>query len=284
MTQILETKPEIDAFLAKHQTIRALPENSTRIIRMVNDAECNTTQLLKLISQDAALAGRVLKTVNSSFYSLQSKITRLDRAVAIMGLRALKEVTLSSTLASVCKPATFGNYDARDLWDHSVGVAILARELAVQTKTMDAEEAFLAGILHDIPLLLEAQSEVEKSTKLFNLAEGGAADFPAQERQIFGFDHCELGERLSEAWKFPENIAAVVRWHHQPDQAPEDRRLLCRHIYVCDTLCCQAKLGCPLTCNMQEVTDEKLTQIGIGREAAATMTAKLPILLRLYMS
>jgi len=284
MTPTIEAKPEIDQFIAKHQTIRALPENSTRIIRMVNDTECNTTQLLKLISQDAVLAGRVLKTVNSSFYSLQSKITRLDRAVAIMGLRALKEVTLSSTLASVCKPITFGNYDARDLWDHSVGVAILARELAVLAKTMDPEEAFLAGILHDIPLLLVAQSEVEKSTRLFNLAEAAAAPFPAQEREIFGFDHCELGESLSDAWKFPENITSVIRWHHQPQQAPADQRELCTHIYVADTLCCQAKLGCPLTCNKQEVSDQQLSQIGIAREIAKTLTDKLPILLRLYLS
>src|SRR4051794_10708241 len=79
----------IDAFLAKHQVVNALPENTTKIIRMIRDPNCNIANLQKMISEDAALAGRIMKAVNSSFYALQSKVTRLDRAISFMGLKAV---------------------------------------------------------------------------------------------------------------------------------------------------------------------------------------------------
>ncbi|CAN5589722.1 hypothetical protein BH09PLA1_BH09PLA1_29750 [soil metagenome] len=118
----------IEEFLAKHSSISALPENTTRLIRMTRDPDCDIKRLGQVIGQDAALTGRIMRAVNSSFYSLPSKITRLDHAISYMGLKAVKEVVLAESLGALCKPVKFGKYDARDLWDHSMGVAILARE------------------------------------------------------------------------------------------------------------------------------------------------------------
>jgi len=250
---------------------------------MTCDRDANTGNLLKLISQDAAIAGRIMRAVNSAFYALPNKITRLDQAVALMGMKAVKEVALSATMAGMCKSVSFGTYQDRDLWDHSVGVAILARELAVHTQSMDAEEAFLAGILHDIGLLMALQSDPKKGTQLLTLAENGPAFFPL-EATVFGFNHTELGARLAVQWKFPENIEGAIRWHHQPNQAPEEHQMLCRHLYLADTLACLAKVGCPLTCNQQTVTDDQLAAAGLTRETADATVAKLPILLRLFMS
>ncbi len=207
---MIETVPSttvIDAFIEKHSSLKALPETTSRILRMTSDQECNTHQLLKLISQDTALAGSIMKAINSAFYALQTKITRLDRAVALLGLRAVKEVTLSSCLSNLCKPVRLGSYDARDLWDHSVGVAILTRELAIQSTTIDPEEGFLAGMMHDIALLLALQSEVETGTKLIGTAESGTQPFICEESNVFGFNHCELGERLAGKW----NLVAADR-------------------------------------------------------------------------
>src|SRR5580704_3625069 len=160
MPQVAEVNPSVEDFLSRHQNIQAMPESTIRILRMTRDPNCNTSHLLKLIEQDAALSARIIKAVNSSFYAVQTKITRLDRAVAFMGLKAVKEVVVSSSLGGLCKDVEIGNFSARDLWDHSVGVAILSRELAVCSGTIDPEDAFLAGMLHDVGLLLAAQSEV----------------------------------------------------------------------------------------------------------------------------
>jgi len=283
MTQIAEINPTIDDFLARHQNIQAMPESTIRILRMTRDSNCNISQLFKLIQQDAALSARIMKAVNSSFYALQTKITRLDRAVAFMGLKAVKEVTVSSSLSGLCKDVAIGSYSARDLWDHSVGVAILAREMSIHSKNIDPEDAFLAGMLHDVGLLLAVQSEPEKSRGLFNAADAGEFPFTEVEQSVFGFNHCELGEHLSQKWNLPEYVACVVRWHHCPEKAPEEFRAFCRHVFIADSLCCHGKVGFPLTCVLQEVSDQLLEAARLSRDTVTEVMAKLPILLRLHL-
>jgi putative nucleotidyltransferase with HDIG domain len=275
----------VDAFLATHQTIKVLPENTTRILRIVNDPNCNAQQLLSLITADAALTGAIMKAVNSSFYSLNTKVTRLDRAVAYMGLKAVKELTLSTAVGAVCKPARLGPFDARDLWDHSVAVAVLAREMATVSKWCDAEEAFLAGILHDIALLLVSQSESAKLAGVLTLAApGGSGNFIAGEAQAFGFDHTQLGGRLAQNWGLEPRLAAAIRWHHEPHNAPPEFAPLCNCIYVADTLCGQTNIGCPLTSAGQALTASHFLSANLQQEPSQAVMAKLPMLLRLHLS
>ncbi|MGD0389331.1 MAG: HDOD domain-containing protein [Tepidisphaeraceae bacterium] len=283
MPQVAEINPAVDDFLARHQNIQALPENAVRILRMTRDSNCNIWQLLKLVEQDAALSARIMKAVNSAFYALHTKMTRLDRAVVFMGLKAVKEVTASSSLSGLCRDVTIGNHNARELWDHSVGVAILCRELAIHSRTVDPDDAFLAGMLHDVGLLLAVQSELDKSEVLFQAADAGKFSFTEVEQSVFGFNHCELGERLAQRWNFPDYVDDVIRWHHHPEEAPDEFKPFCRHVYIADSLCCEAKVGFRLTCALQEVTDQTLEMAHLSHQTIAEVTAKLPLLLRLHL-
>jgi putative nucleotidyltransferase with HDIG domain len=282
MIDVAQNDAAIDAFIAENAAIHALPDNAIRIIRMTNDANCSTAQLFKQISADAALAARIMKAVNSAYYSLPKKISSLDHAITFMGLRAVKEVTLSSTLATACKPVALGEYDARDLWDHSLAVAVLSRELAGQSKTVDPEEAFTTGMLHDVGLLLTTQSQPSKCANIFAAAGVPGRTFASLERHIFKFDHAELGGRLGENWQFPPYMAAAIRWHHQPDQAPIEHQAMCLLVYIADTFCCEAKVGFPLTCIGQSVSDDQLAAAKLKREEVVKVSAKLRLLLRLY--
>ncbi|CAN5589700.1 hypothetical protein BH09PLA1_BH09PLA1_29740 [soil metagenome] len=134
-------------------------------------------------------------------------------------------------------------------------------------------------------LLLATQAEPKKATQLLSQAESNpAAAFAASEQEIFGFTHGQPGMRLAAKWGFPDSSAAAIAWHHEPDQAPETHRPLCKLIYIADTLASGAQVGCPLTCSTQAVNLEQLIEAKIEPEIAAAVTAKLPILLRLYMS
>jgi len=187
MTQNADTDSLIDSFLTDHQCIQAMPESSIRLLRLLQDSQLGTEQLLKLIKQDAAIAARIIKTVNSAAYSLPHKITQLDRAAAYMGFNAVKEVVISTAVSSVCKQVVIGKYVTRDLWDHSVGVAVLSREVALRSKIIEPELAFLAGILHDVGLLLACQSEVETSAEIFVDAEDERFPFSTVEKKLFRF-------------------------------------------------------------------------------------------------
>jgi putative nucleotidyltransferase with HDIG domain len=274
----------IEAFLAKHQTIKALPENTVQITRMTADPNCHSAQLLKMIEKDAALAGAIMKAVNSAFYSLPTKLTRLDRAIAYLGMKTVKEVAVSTCLSKMCKPVNFGSYSARDLWDHGIAVAIVARELTVRSNRFDSEEAFLVGVLHDIGLMLSTQSEPNKGTELLTRAELGEGSFAELEQEIFGFRHSELGASLAKRWGFPESHSAVIQFHHNPDEAPEQYRELCSHMYIADVLACEAKIGCPLSAAGELLDDHYLDAAGLSTPIIEEVMEKVALLARLHLS
>jgi len=272
----------IDDFLKKHRTLDALPERTAEILRVTSDPNCQSKQLLRLIENDAALAGAIMKAVNSSFYSLTTIMTRLDRAIAYLGNKAVKEIVLSTCLSKLVRAANYGTYSARDLWEHGVAVAIAGRELALRTGKLDSEEAFLIGMLHDIGLLLATQSEIKQATALLTQAELGTDSFAELEKLNFGFNHRDLGAALARNWSFQEPHAMVIQYHHTPADAPEEYRALCWHFYIADTVACQTDIGCPLTAKGQELSPEALAGAGITAEMVEEVRGKLPVLMRLH--
>jgi putative nucleotidyltransferase with HDIG domain len=282
MSQEESANPAVEAFLYDHQCLNAMPENSIRILKMMQDVNFGMKQLAKLIEQDAAIAAKVIQTVNSAAYARANRITQLDRATVYLGFKTVKEIVVATTVQSVCRPVTIGKYAIRDLWDHSVGVAVLCREFANRSKAVDPELAFLAGILHDIGLLLSAQSEVGTSSEVFEDAADQKTPFMEVEKSYFGFDHCELGDRLAAGWNFPAEVAAAIRWHHSPQQAPEPFRTLCLHVFIADTLCAEAAVGFPLTTLQQKVNNDILAEAGLAREQIDEVMQRFRMLLRLH--
>jgi HD-like signal output (HDOD) protein len=274
----------VENFLRTHKVVHALPESSVQLIQALADPDCDSEQLLNLIEKDPALAGSIMKCVNSAYYALPVKMTRLDRAVAYLGLQTTKGLAVSSSVSKMVKWVSFGKYKARDLWDHSIAVAITSRELAIKSRGMDGEEAFLLGILHDIGLLLAAQSEQEFGAALLTRADANEASFAKLEQRIFGLLHSELGGALASNWGFQESHAAAIQFHHNPELAPDEFKLFSHHLYVADTIACRTHIGCPLTGKGQPLDQDHLDAAGITQDMVETVTNKLPLLARLYLS
>ena len=276
--------PAIEAFLETHQCLTAMPENSIRILKLLQNPNFNMRQLVKLIEQDAAIAARVIQTVNSAAYARSHKITQLDRATVYLGFNTVKEIVIATTVQSICKPVVVGKYAMRDLWDHSLGVAVLCRELAAKSKTIDSGLGFLAGILHDVGLLLLTQSEPETSAEVFVDAEDRKVPFRTVERTYFGFDHCELGSRLASAWNFPPEVTAAIAWHHAPEQASDEFRPVCMCVIVADTLCAAANVGFPLKTALKKITDDILAEMQLTRDDIDEIMERFKVQLRLQQA
>lgn len=283
----------VERFLAQTPTLAGLPENTSRIIRMANDPNCDMFQLLKLISTDAALVGRIIRAVNSPYYGLQHKVTQLDRAMSFLGLKGVKDFAMAASLSSMFKGGRFGRWTTRDLWDHSLAVGLLARELAVASREPaastprrpddhdPAEEAFTAGLLHDIGLMAEAQAATGDLATAINAAMTVDVPLREVERRTFGFDHTELGAALAERWKFPEVIRAAVAHHHAPQNAPPDAARVAWLVYVADTLVCRHGIGFTLTAKEQPLDEFHLASAGLTRAIADASAAQLNRLIEL---
>src|SRR5690606_16822717 len=122
-----------------------------------------------------------------------------------------------------------------------------------------AEEAFLAGMIHDIGLLVALQVWPDQLRQVCARVQGGESDFCAVEQEVYGgVDHPQLGQAVAELWKFPRACQQVAGFHHRPEALPADTRLLTAVVYVADTLCATHDSGFPLTARNQELATREL--------------------------
>lgn len=198
----------------KIDEISTLPHVALRIMEVANDPHSGATDLKSIMEGDAALSARVLRCVNSSAYALRSQITNLQQAIAYLGLKQIRNLAMTISVSELFrKNETIGPYRRSELWRHLVSVGICARMVAMRMKFANFEDMFLAGLLHDVGIILEDQHVHEPFTKVI-LSLKQDQTLAATERRHFRFDHTTLGEEVAKLWGFPEATRAAIRHHH----------------------------------------------------------------------
>lgn len=246
-TQAVDPKALVQQALKKVTTISTLPEVTARIIRTVEDPKSTATQLHQIISHDPALVTRILKIVNSAFYGLPGQIGSVERAIVLLGLNGIKNIAVAASLGQMFRGVQLCNgFTAKDLWTHCIAVGVISRHLAREMKVHITDEAFLAGMIHDIGILVALQTQPEQLREVCETIKTSGGDFCQIERDRTGIDHQMLGMGLAELWKFPRSCQLVAGYHHQPQALASDR-LLVALVFVADTLCAQANQGFNLT-------------------------------------
>jgi len=147
----------------KVNAIATLPEVTAKIIATVENPNSTASQLHKIVSHDPALVTRILKVVNSAFYGLPGQIGSVERAIVLLGLNAVKNIAVAASLGQLFRGAKLcEKFSAKDLWRHCIAVGVAARDLAKQMKLPMADEAFLAGMIHDVGILISLQLHPEQ--------------------------------------------------------------------------------------------------------------------------
>ncbi len=267
--------------IASISGIATLPEVTAKIISTVEDPKSSAGALHKIVSYDPALVTRILKVVNSSFYGLPGQVSSVDRAIVMLGLNAVKNIAVAASLGQLFKGTKLGaGYSAKDLWKHCVAVGVSAREISRQLKLPITEEAFLAGMIHDIGLLVTLQVWPEK---LRDVCERAAtdihADFTQLEREIIGVDHQQIGLILAQKWQFPRSCQMVAGFHHEPGLPSESGRQIVALIHVADVVAAQAEVGLPLTARGQTLDPMLLSQLNLTQEMIEQFKLQLPSLM-----
>lgn len=260
-------------------SIATLPEVTARIVQTVEDPRSNAATLHKIISHDPALVTRILKVVNSAFYGLPGQIASIERAIVLLGLNAVKNIAVAASLGQLFRGVKLcEGFTARDLWTHCIAVGVTARHLARAMKVPLADEAFLAGMIHDVGMLVALQTDAERLRQACEQARTSETPFCDIERELTGMDHQMLGQALCEAWKFPRTCQLVAGYHHRPTAIPEDSRLLVSLVYVADTLVCEGAHGFNLTALRQRLDDMELCTGGIEPLLIENTRQQLPTL------
>ena len=234
----------------------------------MEDPKSTARDLHEVIKNDPALSVKVLKVVNSAFYGLPGQVASVDRAIILLGLSAVKNIAIAASIARLFKGKRISeHFSAADLWRHSVAVAVAARMLGkCSPHPVMPDELFVAGLIHDIGMLVERQSFPDEFSHVINQCTDSDLDFLETEREVIGADHQAFGVGLTTKWKFPRHLRAAVGFHHNPEAVSAELRNMATVIQAADIMACEQQLGFYLTAAGEEVGDDVLDVLAITRE------------------
>jgi putative nucleotidyltransferase with HDIG domain len=197
--------------------IPVVPAVYAKLVEAVDDASSSLATIAKIVEQDGALASKVLQSVNSSFFGVGRRINSIAQAVSLLGVRLLRSLVLSQEILRPLATAPNGlGFDPDAEHDHALQVARIARRLAVTPA--GAEEAAIAGLLHDVGKLLLYAYLPEQARAAIDLAAAKAIPRHDAEREILGVSHAEVGAYLLGLWGLPHTVVEAVAYHHSGEQ------------------------------------------------------------------
>lgn len=200
----------------------SLPEVCLRIQQLADDPYADISEFAQLVAQDPALTTRLLKLVNSAYFGCSGRVDTVSRAVNLVGIAELRNITLAMAALEVFGGFEHEHFDLLGYWRHSVYTALTARCLARRAGVLHAERLFTAGLLHDIGRLLIFNLLPESAARIRQRTDQGM-DTCEAERAELGFDHAEAGSALLELWRLPKELCITVALHHAPETAPAAR-------------------------------------------------------------
>jgi putative nucleotidyltransferase with HDIG domain len=204
------------------ESLPSLPELYTEVVDEVNSAEGSLNRVGEIISKDSGMSAKILQLVNSAFFGLPRQVTNPVRAVQFLGFDTVKALILSVKVFSMFSTPDLAFYSVDDLWRHSLGTGLRARAIAGQEKWGQElqDEAFMAGLLHDIGKLILVEKFPAQCLKVVEKVGQTNCRVHEAERDIFGTTHTQVGAYLLGIWGLSETIIKTVAYHHSPGSCP----------------------------------------------------------------
>ncbi|NOX57622.1 MAG: HDOD domain-containing protein [Planctomycetes bacterium] len=276
--QTEDHKAIVTKTLAAVGEIATLPEVTVKIIEVVEDPKGTARDLHNVIKQDPALSAKVLKVVNSAFYGLPGQVASVDRAIVLLGLSAVKNISIAASISRMFKGGNqLEHFDAKEMWDHSLAVSVCAKQICIAAGDVAGhDEIFLAGLIHDLGILIERQVFPQELDEISRRCAAGAGNWLELERELIGPTHQEFGDALTTKWKFPRHLRAAVGFHHNPEELSDELKRIGMIVHTADIMCCQEKHGFSLTAATEEFTQELLDAVGVTIEQLVEVRDALP--------
>lgn len=212
----------IDLVLEKVRALPSLPTLVLELLASIDQEDSNVDVLADKLSRDQALTAKTLRLANSSFYGLTHQITTMQQSVSILGFRTIRSIATTAALVGAFPSSARAEFDMTAFWRHAFTAALLARELAPVLQ-VNPEQAYTAGLLHDIGLLVLVTQFSEDFSAVLAYQTRENLSLIEAETAVLGLNHASIGHALSSHWKFPELLQQAVSDHHRvasPDESP----------------------------------------------------------------
>lgn len=241
MTTETDVSAVIEARMAALKDLPTLPVVVFKVMELMKDPDSSMSEIAKIVAADQVLTSKIIRAVNSPLFALPQEIRDVHRAIAYMGLDMVQNIVMTCSLIRHFsgKPREL---DMKSFWEHSFGCAILSQLIAKRVGWREIEEAYLAGLLHDIGEVVMATVYVREFPGIIKQARQDGSSLYAAENQALGYSHCEVGRWLAQRWHFPAGVTQAIASHHTPAVESVSQTLVAI-VNVADLFCRLQNLG-----------------------------------------
>ena len=275
-------KKQIEAIITNIDQLPPLPEVAGKVINMVNNPDVSFKQVALEISKNQAMTANILKLCNSAFFSKGKEITSIDRAIVTLGLKEVKDIVLLVAAKPIMdKPVIGYDLGQGDLWKQGLAVATMSRDIALSKKRKElADVVFTGGIIHNVGKVVIALFVQQTFKDILDLVQSQNISFHQAEKEIMGYDHQEVGEKILEKWNFPPVLRSIVRYYQEPAAAPAEHSLEVSIVHIANAICLMGGIGIGSDGLFHEIQDEAIKKVALTQEDLEGLFSRVPDILK----
>lgn len=200
----------------------AFPQSVQKILELTRDVNCSPKDLVQVIDKDPVVTVKVLRVVNSAYYSVPKQITSINHAVVYLGFNTIKNLALSIAAIGMLPAHNAAGFDGQQYLLHSLATAGIAKQLALRLNDADPMDCFIAGLLHDFGKVVFAQFMPAEFRKALALSQCEKISLHLALREVVGVDHAVVGAMLVEKWRFAPSLIETIRHQYGADLKDTD--------------------------------------------------------------
>lgn len=259
----------LQLLVSKMQSLPSLPSLYNELLNELQSPTVTIRKVGQIISRDLGMTAKILQMVNSAFFGLRRHISSSVEAVSLLGLETVMTLVMTIQIFSQFKRADLGGLSLEALYAHSLRVGMIAKQIAQAAgeDNLHANDAFTAGLLHDVGHLVLVANVPERYRQFLTLVQTREQPFDVCERQLFGATHSEVGAYLLGLWGLPNSIVETVAFHHHPAQCLAQGFTALSAVHIANALEHEAHGSCGL-CYSATLDEEYLTGLGVKERIA----------------
>jgi len=209
---------EIRYQISQIKELPLLPQSLKRLIEIIHFQVDNCKELECIIGYDPSLVSKILMVANSTYYGHPWKVKSVSKAIALMGVDHVKSICICTLLMNLLSQGRSINEAHRQmLWKHAFSCSRIASEITRKRPWLDGAEAAVLGLVHDLGWIAMASCFSEQFTAICEAAASKNVPLWYVESH-YGLGHSQLGKYLAARWALPDDIKAVIEFHHFPDR------------------------------------------------------------------
>jgi putative nucleotidyltransferase with HDIG domain len=228
----------IDSILKSIDKIPAFPATIQKVIELLHDDDYAVNDVVNVIKYDQAVTANILKISNSAYFGVRQKIRTIQDAVIYLGQQQLIRAVQTAGISKYFKKGGRGYVtQSKDLWEHSVAVALMSQILSRKLLSREDPVLYTASLLHDVGKIIMGEYVHESYEQITSRVANLKCSFLEAEEAILGINHAELGGRIAARWNFPDEIRDAIAFHHRPDLLMAASNNSAWLVYLSDQAC-----------------------------------------------